>query len=157
MGRENRPSPQEMGTNEDEEITDEMLEGSREYLRHEVEELKKTLRMAEMNFGISKFDGSNENDIKFAESIDQAKQKLREVRIQLGEEEPMSEEELRVQDRISQLPVEMRASFRGLDPETRRIIVSDQGLIDRSNEELERLFEKMKSDIGREMESRAGE
>lgn len=58
-----------------------------------------------------------------------------------------AEDSPKIKERISELPDDMKTFFSNLDPQTRRIICSDEGLLERSNEELKPLFDTMITEV----------
>lgn len=58
----------------------------------------------------------------------------------IKKEKLTAEDSPEIEKRIEDLPDELRKFFSRLDPETRRVVCSDEGLLERSNEDLKRLY-----------------
>ena len=63
------------------------------------------------------------------------------------EAELVEEDSPEIKKRISELPDNLREFFSRMDPEMRRVVCSDEGLLERSNEHLEKLYNMMLEDI----------
>ena len=81
------------------------------------------------------------------EVLSEVSEDKKPVAEEAGAESP-EEDSPEIKKRISELPDDLREFFTYIDPKTRRVICSDEGLLERSNEELEELYNIMLKELG---------